>query len=342
MDKHVCDETEGKVAKTRIDFSPADLSDKDLHGLAVRYGGNAKQWLKRFGGLLPEVFRRRIYKKHGCASIHQYANVFAGMNERTVDKILSLRKRLEGKPALLTLFESGQQGWAKLERVLSIASAENDLLLAQKVETLPTTALLAYVKAKRRDTSASGQPGPTSEACQVFSKRPTPYSMKSFRISRETLRKLKILKQTLEKDRNEALSWNELFAAWLDKTETKTVVVVCPACAQQKGIDTKNRSIPENVKRVVRARSGGTCEANCAEPACIFHHKRRWALKKCHDPRYITHLCLAHHDLVHFCLIANEDDPPNQWRCCDEANGKMAKARIDKKYQKMKRFVQGK
>lgn len=318
--------------KDLINISPVTLSDRDLHGLAVKYGGNAKQWLRQFGALLPEIFKRGIYKKHGCSSIHYYAKIFSGMNEATVDKILQLRRRLEGRPALLDLFESGKHGWAKIEKVAGIATPKNEFMLAEKVDELPTKSLVAFVKglnANMRDISESEG---LSSICQVRQDLFL-FSNKVFRIGKGTERKLKILKQRLEKEQKQALSWNKVFALWLDKTEVKTVIRVCPICAQQKGIESKNRTIPEDVQRLVRARSGGICEANCNEPACIFHHKKRWALKSDHDPRHIAHLCLAHHDLVHFGLIENEDDPPSQWLI-----GQGKQGAVDKKYQGFKKF----
>lgn len=317
--------------KDLINVSPATLSDRDLHGLAVKCGGNAKQWLRQFGALLPEIFKRGIYKKHGCSSIHYYAKIFGGMNEATVDKILRLRRRLEGKPRLLGLFESGKEGWSKLGRVAGIATEENDAELAAKVEDLPSRALEIFVK-NHEIGKPIGFPEPKMTAISPGGELEA-YTNKAFCISKQTERKLKILRQRLEKEQKQALSWNEVFALWLYKTEVKTVIRVCPACAQRKGIESKNRAIPADVQRLVRARSGGVCEANCNEPACVFHHKKRWALKNDHDPRHIVHLCLAHHDLVHFGLIENEDDSPGKWQV-----GQGKQRIVDEKFQSFKKF----
>ncbi len=97
--------------------SPGTLSDKELYIKCREYGGNAKNWLRKFAGLLPEVFRRSLHRQHGCGSIHEFARKLSGMNERTVKKILNLHERLADKLHLLALFESGEQGWSKLEAV---------------------------------------------------------------------------------------------------------------------------------------------------------------------------------------------------------------------------------
>lgn len=124
----------------------SSLSDKDLYHLCQLYGGNAKQWLRKFAGLLPEVYKRSLHLQRGCGSITEFAKKLSGMNERTVKKILNLHERLIDKPHLLALFESGEQGWSKLEAVAFIATLENEKDLAEKVKKLPQKSLFMWVK----------------------------------------------------------------------------------------------------------------------------------------------------------------------------------------------------
>lgn len=210
--------TKGKMKKkqsikpvelTSSTIIPAKLSDKELYALCEKYGGNAKSWLKKFAGLLPEVYKRRLYKKRGCASIHEFAKKVAGMNEATVDKILNLRRKLEGKPELLKLFESGEEGWSKLESVAYIATPETDKQWAEKVELLPYHSLVLYVKDYREQITGAGERENIQEISQ-----PTivDYSRKiSFHVSPETEFQLRLFKQKLEKEKKESLSWNEVF-----------------------------------------------------------------------------------------------------------------------------------
>ncbi|MDP2642996.1 MAG: HNH endonuclease signature motif containing protein [Candidatus Peregrinibacteria bacterium] len=136
---------------------PAALTDKDLYRLCQLYGGNAKTWLRKFAGLLPEVFKRSLHLRHGCGSIGEFAKKLSGMNERTVKKILNLHERLADKPYLLALFESGEQGWSKLEAVAFIATQENEKDLSNKVKTLPFRALVLCVKNIREKLTGAGQ-----------------------------------------------------------------------------------------------------------------------------------------------------------------------------------------
>lgn len=135
----------------------ASLSDKDLYHLCQLYGSNAKTWLRKFAGLLPEVYKRSLHLRRGCGSIQEFAKKLSGMNERTVKKILNLHERLADKPHLLALFESGEQGWSKLEKVAFLATAETEKDLAEKVRSLPKNALEIYVQSQREKLTPGSQ-----------------------------------------------------------------------------------------------------------------------------------------------------------------------------------------
>ncbi len=309
------------------EISPVDLSDKDLLALARQYGGSAKDWLKQFAGLLPEIFNRRLYKSEGFASIHHYAKIVAGMNEATVDRILNLRRKLEGKPLLLGLFESGKQGWTKLEKVVPIATPENDEELAEVVKGSSSATLNGYVKGKRVPIFAGEELKNNEVVRQVFSNY-------RFRLSIDVMRKLRRIKQKLENHRKEALSWNEAFEIWDEGVAEKIILSVCVDCATRKGHNAKTRSIPRDVQRLIRGRYGDICPiSNCENPWTHFHHKKRYAIFKSHDPDFIVPLCQAHHDAVHDGLIANEPDPPWKWYFRDRPKS----SRIDEKVKRFKK-----
>jgi len=158
-------------------MEPARLSDSELYKLCQYYGLNAKTWLRKFAGLLPEVLRRGLHRRRGCASIHEFAKKVAGMNERTTDKIINLHKRLQDKPALLKIFLSGEQGWSKLEAVVFIATTENEQGLAEMTKKLPRSAIVEYVENYRRKITAGGQvqndPAITQAAVELLTKSQT-------------------------------------------------------------------------------------------------------------------------------------------------------------------------
>ncbi len=135
-----------KTSKTKF----ANLSDSELYTLCKKYGSLARQARRKFAGLLLEVYKRRLYKRRGYTSIHEFAAKQAGMNQTTVNTILRIAKKLQNKPALKELLESGAQGWSKIEKVAYIATPETDKFWADKVKTLCCRALEAYIRECRR------------------------------------------------------------------------------------------------------------------------------------------------------------------------------------------------
>lgn len=124
--------------------SISELSDHELINLCKKYGSNARLWMRKFADLLPEVERRRLYKRRRCCSIYEFAAKYAGMNRNTVYQVLSLCARLESKPVLRSLLV--ECGWTKLRVVASVATPETDEFFAGKVRTLTKGALELFVR----------------------------------------------------------------------------------------------------------------------------------------------------------------------------------------------------
>lgn len=205
------------------------MSDSQLYQLCKKYGLAARVWRRRFAGLLPEVLRRRLYKKRGYTSIHEFAGKIAGMSKEAVDKVLRLAMKLEDKPALKEQLVSGSQGWSKLERVAFIASPETDGFWAEKVEKMPSTALGAYVQELRRvgsldqnnrlDLTVDGNFQPEKTSVITFHMRP------------ELERKFRMYKYELEKERKEPFTCENTLDALL--TSSKVTIQICLECAER-------------------------------------------------------------------------------------------------------------
>jgi len=123
---------------------PSSFTDKELYELCNEYGRNAKLWMRKFAVLLPEVFKRNLYRKKGFYTIHEFAAKIAGMNYSTTEQILSLDRCLEEKPALRGLIEI--YGWSKIRVVASTATPKTDKFWAEKVKELTKGALELYVR----------------------------------------------------------------------------------------------------------------------------------------------------------------------------------------------------
>jgi hypothetical protein len=44
------------------------MSDENLYNLCILYGEKARMWRQKFIGLLPEVYKRRLFEKKGFAT----------------------------------------------------------------------------------------------------------------------------------------------------------------------------------------------------------------------------------------------------------------------------------
>ena len=137
--------TEAKSSGTSS--SEATLSDEALFELCQKYGKNAKIWMRKFACLLPEVFKRQLYRRKRFASIHEFAACLAGMNYAATDQVISLFRALENKPILRGLIE--EYGWSKVRVVASISTPETDEFWAGKVKILSKGALETYVRGLR-------------------------------------------------------------------------------------------------------------------------------------------------------------------------------------------------
>lgn len=364
------------------------LSDRELIDLCQKCGKNAKMWLRKFAVLLPEVFKRGLYRRRGFASIHEFAAKVAGMGQFTVDQILSLDRVLDGKPVLRSLIE--EYGWSKVRVVAGCATSETDAMWADKVKILPKSALEVYVRGIKMqrdrdvcgnvDVVGGGVGGRASEGglfvgetvvgdglsgkngdvcvvggvaidaggrnltCNSFpGERKLDFadeigwSTMSIKIDPKTEFKLRLLKQKIEKERKEKISFGELFKVMVEEIENvqenekagKKVDEKSGAGAKKIEVEKPNypsRYIPANIKKYLHEKYGEKCGfPGCGNPAVILHHTKRYSLYGDHDPSSIVPLCKDHHDIAHGALISGERDEPGEWKLsenqiCREAN----------------------
>lgn len=302
------------------------LSDPELYQRCKEYGTNARLFLRKFAGLLPEVLKRKLYKRKGYGSIYEFAGKLAGMNHMNVDRILRLYERLKDKPHLLEQLVSGEVGWSKLEKVSYIATKETDKVWAEKTKTLSQTSLMVYVQEIRnagKITECDNRLGGVLE--NTF--QPEKWNTLPFKLSPGIEQKARLLKQKLQKEKGETIGWNEvlmeLFRGYEpkpEKTKKITTTNICPECTQRKENEREQnrevtRYIPADSQKIIQSRSGGICEyPDCNKPGEIYHHVRRYALKKNHDPQYIRFLCKAHEGMLQMGLIENEEMEPQFWK----------------------------
>lgn len=337
----------------------SSLTDYELYKKCQEYGLSARAWMRKFAGLLPEVMRRHLYKKKGYISIYEFAAKLAGMSVSSVDKILDIAEKLQDKPKLRSLLEAGSIGWSKLQTVAYIATPETDRKWAEKAEKLGARTLEAYVQETRRQEGTNRLHFPhvgkaeniqqtLQEVFRHLDSRDLEVQEKwntlSFPVHPSIEKRLRLLKRELEKEKKQALGWNEVLMELIKsrehvkQAEKKVVIVpVCEKCTREdmnfkEEIAVATRSIPAAVKNIIQQRSGGTCEfLDCKKAGEIYHHTRRYALRKNHDPRYIVWLCKAHEGIAQAGLIENEEDPPSMWHIREEPDRTDLKFLIDEK-----------
>ncbi len=278
--------------------------DQNIHEKFVEYGCNAKEWMRKCVLLLPEIERRRIWKKKGFGSIYEYAAKLAGMSRWQVEDALRILKKIEDKPFL-------QQGINSVRPVVTIVTKENEKFWADKAREMSKNTLETYVREIRTSTESD------NEVIEIL-----------MNLKPELVDKLKKLKGHG--------GWNELMEEFVEMREKQF--------EQEKPekVQTNSRHIPTKIKKHVIKRSRRTCEyPGCCKPYEILHHTRRFALYKEHDPDKIFALCKGHERLFHQGLVEDEHKAPGFWRIREVPDKKDPKFKIDLKVMRFRSAAVG-
>ncbi|MFA6917617.1 MAG: hypothetical protein WC285_02145, partial [Candidatus Gracilibacteria bacterium] len=122
------------------------MTDKELYELCKKFGKETLEARRKFAGLLPEVFKRRLYEKKGFSSIFEFAAKLAGMSHEQVRLVLRLERKFEDKPVLQKELVEGEISANKLVRIASIATAENQEEIFEKAKILSNRAVEVFVR----------------------------------------------------------------------------------------------------------------------------------------------------------------------------------------------------
>lgn len=280
-----------------------NVSDSQLIFLCEKFGRQALHWRAKFIGLLPEVNRRKLYKKKGFDSIFEFAFKLAGLSQEQVRNVICLERRFEDKPTLKNLLISGEVSVNKLARVASIATPENEEELAEKVIILPKAALdtlVRDVKFSEKECTSNGS------IKTLFNDKSLPGQTLNFELSQENIEKLNHL-------HSQGHDVNKIIATLLEnrrqKIEAKKAELAQEAI---KRLEAKKATfkpgeklktsqyVSVKVKAILREEHGTKCSIpGCCKPAVENHHSQRLALAGIHDPRYMAPMCKEHHQLAH-------------------------------------------
>ena len=279
------------------------ITDSKLYQKCKLYGSNARLWMRKFEGLIPEVYKRRLYKRRGFVSIHEFAAKLAGMSRIKVDRILQIARKLEDKPKLKRVFEQGKAPLSKVAQVAYVAKPETDEMWAEKVQNESQLSLKQAVKQIKSVVDYTFKTRNKLVVKTVPEHNFANFSKLSFSVSRNCERKFRALKQRFEQETGEALSYGEVLKKLLDGVESeeqKAEIKICPDCAAKKAQKSKSRTAPKIVKQLVFTRQNNKCaKQGCVHPPSELHHKNGYALTKNHSPNNLEYLCINHHKLEH-------------------------------------------
>lgn len=265
-----------------------NLSDVKLYELCKTYGERALFWRRKFIGLLPEVFRRKLYATKGFSSIFEFAKKLAGLSEKQVRLTLNLEKRFKNLPELKYLLINGEASVNKLARVVSVATEENQQFLAQNIKLLSKSAIETLVRDEKFEIQKP-----------LFSPKSLPGQ--TLKLSLEVENKLIELQE-------KGIDINDLLLKFVQKREEEILqekqqisqeVLQKEEAKLQIGKEI-SRYIPKSVQKILQKENGKKCSiGNCPKIAKEMHHIQRFSLSKSHDPQYLRSLCSEHHQIAH-------------------------------------------
>lgn len=224
------------------------IDDKTLYEYCQYVGRQARIWKNHFVALLPEVAQRSLHKTHGFATIVEFATKVGGVGRKTVEAVFQVENLLNDKPVLKELVAT--VGVNKVRIVATIATTENQNLLAKKVREMSKNALEVWTREVRlmrekgllneklENTREDLAENNNSDRCEsqiqsqtqqdlfnvqtgpVYSENisesgPFPPGRSkrekySFGLDEAVSFKLRLFKQKLEKQKKIALEWNDV------------------------------------------------------------------------------------------------------------------------------------
>ncbi|MDP4008247.1 MAG: HNH endonuclease signature motif containing protein [Candidatus Peregrinibacteria bacterium] len=280
------------------------FTDRKLLYLCKEYGDQTLLWRRKFIGLLPEVNRRGLYERKGFSSIVEFGKRMAGLSEAQIRLAINLEKRFEDKPVLKSMLVAGEVSINKLARVVSLASSENEELLAQSAKVLSKSSLEVFVRDIRLARNNGVENSQTLQNQNgLFEPQIEPKSLPghTLNLSNEVVGKLldlqnkgidlnKILLELLKKH-DEGIIENKA------KESEKTLAKEEKRKADGKG---SSKYMSVGIKEVLKAEFGDRCSVKgCVREAKQVHHKIPFSISGSNDPSMLVPLCREHHDIVH-------------------------------------------
>ncbi len=269
------------------------LTDQQLLEKFKYYGARAMNARNKCIGLLPEIHRRELFRRHGYESIYEFASKLAGLSHEQVNRVINLEQRLQDKPDLHAALVKGEIGVNKLRKVISIVTLENQAEVAETVRTLSVRAVETLVRDQKVAAAlADARPGDGEKI------RDGHVTMQKTMFSEELQLDPEVQKRLLDMQKK-GLDINKLLKEFLQKHQ-EVIEAEKNRIAENLPSTASSHYVPARVKNVLLQEFGKKCSVpECYRPAETLHHTRRFALVASHDPRFMAPLCVGHHELAH-------------------------------------------
>lgn len=279
-----------------------------LHQQFVQLGQNHKEILRKIASLLPQIHKQEIYKKY-TDDIYEYARKYAGISSGVAEEILRVHRSVEGKPEIVKAIATA--GIHKVAMAAKIATVENQMVIADKINNLSKAALEQFVKDYRRAREISLF-GEVEEIVKVELDKEMQFLLNKLKkkfgdglSNKETLRK--ILREMCEiKFESESCKIGANITSQQNSKISKSFPgekwEECEEKIEKLDLESENikisRYIPVKIQRAVISNTNGKCAVhNCTKPYDHIHHQIPFSVSKNHDS--IIPLCKEHHEIAH-------------------------------------------
>jgi hypothetical protein len=304
------------------------MSDESLYNLCRLYGEKARIWRQKFIGLLPEVYKRRLFEKKGFASIFEFAKKLCGLSEEQVRLVLNLEKRFEKMYVLKGLLVEGKVSANKLSRIASIAKPGNEVFLAGQVQLLSKSAVESFVrdekfweKEKRKNESGNCGKNDEKSADENMGFENKNGLQKSFFEDKNmpghvqncdnNLQLFPEVKEKLFELQQKGIDINNLLLEFLQKRDEEIIEKkkeIREKVLQKEQEKPATKHVPVTVRRIIQLEYGKKCSIkNCQKQAVHIHHLQRFSVSQSHDPNYLVPLCKEHHEQAHAADLAYQE-----------------------------------
>ena len=258
-------------------------------------GGLSLKYRYECIGMLPEIYRLRVYEQKGFETIFEYAAKKAGISKEQVRLTLQLDHKFEDKPTLHKALTKGEISLNKLARVRSVATKENEEFWAEKAKLLPQRALETLVRDERIATQAAERKSKNEMQNGLFEDK---ISDKNLHV--QVLQFDEDIQVELLDLQNKGININQLLREMLEKRKLELAQEKEELSTEATAKPSKSHYISAKIRKHLTKEYGTKCTIeHCEKPATIIHHTQRHALSQNHDPRYLAPLCANHHTIAH-------------------------------------------